>query len=104
MNGIIYTLATVGLAVTTLFVIGLALLIWDWADRWLSTVTEKRRLEIRQESLNSFRDRLLANSWWFSEDPNTVMVIQRLANGECVSDVRNQWRKTRGECGAGGSA
>lgn len=42
------------------------------------------------------QDRLMQNSWWFSEDLPTMTLLQRLsADGYDVSNLREQWRKSR---------
>ena len=40
--------------------------------------------------------RLMADSWWFSEDVPTMLLLQDLASGTMsIEDVRKQWRERR---------
>jgi hypothetical protein len=34
-------------------------------------------------------------SWWFSEDPITMNLIQDLAKGGALTDIRQRWRRAR---------
>lgn len=41
------------------------------------------------------KSRLMGDSWWFSEDPATMTLIQDLCNGTAVDTARERWRGLR---------
>lgn len=55
------------------------------------------RIELRgeQREHDRFRDRLLRDSWWFSEDEATMHMVIDLVRDNDISDVRERWRKAR---------
>lgn len=59
--------------------------------------------EARQSAIIHAADRLYSDSWWFSEDPPTMKLLQRISatlitHGWCeVSALREEWQKWRTE-------
>lgn len=41
------------------------------------------------------QERLIGDSWWFSESPATMQLLRDLASGVNVSVARDTWRKSR---------
>lgn len=41
------------------------------------------------------RNKLAADSWWFSESPETQELLADLARGKDVSEAREKWRRSR---------
>lgn len=76
------SLLVVGMVVTA------AVCTWflDWRNKphqW--SFEEGRQYEL---------DRLMNDSWWFSEHEPTTILLQDLASGKNVSDARQRWRQS----------
>ena len=66
---------------------------------WFLSVRVERKLvdgeTARQQGFKDCLTKLMSDSWWFSEDEQTMNVVQGLAQGKCVSAVRDEWQAAR---------
>lgn len=68
---------------------------------WVVEATFRRVIDpwavrVAQGEHNRFRDRILRDAWWFSEDAPTMQLLQDVADGRYdVSEIRERWRSLR---------
>lgn len=89
--GSVYVLGFVGV-----LVLSVGALAWfgEWFDR---RVIQPWKAEQQGIGQREARDRLLSNSWWFSEDKATFDLLVALArDGQNIDQIRDTWRKARG--------
>lgn len=86
-------LIVLGAAVVFVALLGAGAYTLDWLHR---RVVEPWRVMVAQTEHDLFRDRLMADSWWFSEDPPTMALVQEMASTTYdVSRARENWRLAR---------
>lgn len=72
-----------------------------WAADMCRRAMERYRWAIDTETRQSVGRSLAASGWWFSESPDTSLVVriigERLTKGESIDadSMREQWRKGR---------
>lgn len=60
--------------------------------------TEKERGRIAEQAVDTKMSRLMDDSWWFSEHPPTMNLLQNIAEGIIgVNSLRERWRKEMNE-------
>ena len=65
---------------------------------WEAFQNSKESRRARQWHLTGaayMRQRLVNDSWWFSEDEPTMNLLRRLGDGDSVDRVREDWRRER---------
>jgi hypothetical protein len=85
-----FALVGLGVFICALFVIACGLSVALYRSR-----RERWRHKDWCDGIDHARAVLSCDAWWFSEDNDTLRVLQRLANGDDVSKVREEWRATR---------
>ena len=86
-------LIVLGAAVVFAALLGAGAYTLDWLHR---RVVEPWRVRVAQAEYDRFRDRLMTDSWWFSEDPPTMALVQEMASTIYdVSRARENWRRAR---------
>lgn len=86
-------LIVLGSAVALLVLIAAGAYILDWLNR---RVVEPWRFRVAQAEYERFRERLMTDAWWFSEDPPTMALVMEMAStGYDVSRARENWRRER---------
>lgn len=78
-------LATMGVCVIATVLISIILIIYD---EW----KQNRKRNIIRAEQDKFYNGLINNSWWFSECPKTMYLIQDLAKNTNISEARENWR------------
>lgn len=87
----LYFLAIIGgLVVATAAVVACCLVVESFQD-WRHEPHQRSFYEGQQHTRNQLQN----DAWWFSESPETMELIQELARGRSVSDVREKWRRDR---------
>lgn len=94
------TMAFIGM-LACLFVVSLFIF---WAANEIGEWRERRKYQSWKDPTDANNARLLADSWWFSEDEPTMHMLQRLAQNGSVQEVRDSWRKERAEQSAAEAA
>lgn len=51
--------------------------------------------KVMERLTNSIRLRQAGEAWWFSEDEDTLLLLQDLATGMSVAVARDRWRARR---------
>lgn len=67
----------------------------DWCSKMLDKVQSSKEARIRNEAEEEYRQIMHSDAYWFSEDVPTMNLLKRLADGECVSEAREKWRRDR---------
>lgn len=57
--------------------------------------TKSRREKWHRDGREYQRSLLMSDSWWLSEDPVTMRLVQDLASGRDIASVRDAWRSER---------
>lgn len=81
----------IGLSAVCVVGLGLASLIVYWFQALLL----RRAETIREDQNDWLTTRLMADSWWFSEDKATTFAIQGVLKRREVSQLREDWRRLR---------
>lgn len=84
--------------ITTLgviFCIALIILFLCFSYSYITDSRDVKNLRIYQQGLEAgvARERriLLDRSWWFSKDPRTMYMLQRILESSDIYQVRKQW-------------
>jgi hypothetical protein len=97
----LWALAGIGALVVIIVAIAACSFVWFV---WKESKDRHEELARYDSNQRYLRDKLQSHSWWFSEDEPTMRLLQNLALGRNVSEIREQWRKERRGTAAGGEA
>jgi hypothetical protein len=91
MEWAIYVLATLGGVVALAGACAAFGFLFEAVVEW----KQSTHLRSFEEGQQDTRDRLMSDSWWFSECEATMKLIQNLAKGMGADDARSTWRYAR---------
>lgn len=86
----------VGYATLLVFVILVVIAIVAFAYNIMTTIIDNRSIKIWDKGRQFEKNRLIQQSHWFSEDPNTVKLIQNLSEDKMATvSIREEWQRGR---------
>ena len=86
----------VGYAALLVFVILVVVAVATYAYSIMTTILDNRTIKIWDRGRDFEKHRLYNQSYWFSEDPNTVRLIQNLSEDKKATvSIREEWQKGR---------
>jgi hypothetical protein len=86
-------LAVIGAAVAGLAVVAGFALAFDTFLDWRHAPHQRSFYEGHER----LKSQLMHDSWWFSESPETMTLLQDLSRGLSVDTARDKWRRARKE-------
>lgn len=89
LDAVLYFLASVG----GIVVFAVAGLIIALILHWIQDMQAMRCRDQWHDGRTFERNILEKTSWWFSEDDATMLLLQDLAKGTDIAQVREEWRK-----------
>lgn len=74
--------------------------LYQFAKNFIETISQNRQNFIREQTIKNFRQKLSDDAYWFSEDPDTYLLLSDFSSGMNVDSIRQRWRTRRKEAEA----